>query len=68
MATKEHLVPVSAGGKVLGFSNVVIACFRCNQQRGGLLSATDKFAKYLEAIKLSDLLEQVLELKEETWH
>jgi 5-methylcytosine-specific restriction endonuclease McrA len=34
LATLDHVVPKSKGGKVFDEANLVVACFPCNQRKG----------------------------------
>lgn len=42
-ATRDHINPVKWGGKVNDRSNVVLACYECNQSR-------DKFHKAIRGV------------------
>jgi 5-methylcytosine-specific restriction endonuclease McrA len=52
-ATIDHLIPKSKGGKVLDEENFVIACFKCNQDKGNKVSFNVEKIKEIQ--ELNDL-------------
>ncbi len=61
LATIDHLVPVARGGEKLDLTNMVIACYRCNHQKGRRLPF--EFTK----IKIKEVGMDLRQLTRDTW-
>lgn len=48
-ATIDHVIPISKGGGIYDVNNLVIACFRCNMNKGNMMP--DEFAQKLARAK-----------------